>query len=111
MHYFYICIEQMQHDMITNNHRNAQATVKFVDCDFVNGTTTLMSGLNLITISANDYRILQKFSNEWDSGLERVSPHHKATVWKFSAKNAHGAEGLVKAGLIAEILKIGGQLV
>ena len=95
----------------TLNNRKARAIIKFIDCDFTSGTTTLMSGLNLITIQNDDYRVLQKLSNERDSGLERISPHCKPTVWKFDVRNANRAEGCIKASIVMEILKIGGQLI
>lgn len=112
MRSFYICIEQTLRDMATTlNNRNAKAIIKFIYCDFASGTTTLMSGLNLITIQNDDYRVLQKLSNERDSGLERISPQCKPTVWKFNARNAHRVEGCIKASIVMEILKVGGQLI
>ncbi len=43
--------------------------------------------------------------------LNGLAHNASQQVWKFNARNAHGVEGCIKANIVMEILKIGGQLI
>ena len=92
------------------HERFASATIKFLDFDICSGRTEFMVGSKYVTLNWEQSQMFRRLES-WDSGLERVSSHLSPSVWKFSAKNAHRAEGVTKAGIIADLMGISGRLV
>lgn len=91
------------------DERFACATIKFLDLDIRSGRSEFMVGSKNITL---DWKQSQMFRGmeAWDSGLERVA-FGTLPVWKFNARKAHRQGGVVKAGIIAELMGISGRLV
>jgi len=78
----------------------AKATVKILDIDILRGTYTLMVGLNLKTITSDEYRQMQTIGLYWNSGLKRIS----WGLYMFNEANAMYGDGRAKAGMIRRIL-------
>ena len=91
------------------DERFASATIKFLDLDIRSGRSEFMAGSKNITL---DWKQSQMFRGmeAWDSGLERVA-FGTLPVWKFTSRKAYRQGGVVKAGIIAELMGISGRLV
>lgn len=91
------------------DERFASATIKFLDLDIRSGRSEFMVGSKNITLDWKESQMFRGLET-WDSGLERVA-FGTLPVWKFNARKAHRQSGVVKAGIIAELMGISGRLV
>lgn len=89
--------------------RFASATIKFLDMDILSGRCEFMVGSRNVTLSFKENQMFRNMET-WDSGLEKVA-FGDNIVWKFNARNALGAGGVTKAGIIAELMGINGRLI
>lgn len=70
-----------------------KSTIKFINADLTTGIATLMVGSKFVDITSTAYQALQRLSQAWDSGLEKVSKVNRRSVFKFNSETArnHGA--------------------
>lgn len=80
-----------------------RTTVKFIDCDLLNDTTTLMVGLELRTISGEDYRMLLNLAQNYTTGLDIVT-RKNGTTMKFISEHAFTPAGIACSKIIKRVL-------